>query len=132
MNSYGKELILDLYDCNTSTFDRGSIKQFMIELCDLINMEREDLYFWDYEGGEEEKAKAPVHLVGTSAVQFITTSDIVIHTLDLVGECYINIFSCKEFNSKDALDFTNNWFEADKTKTKTTSITRGERTKTCQ
>ena len=51
------------------------------------------------------------HLKGTTAVQFILTSNIVIHTLDLLGAVYVNIFSCKDFDPKIAADFTANWFK---------------------
>ena len=111
--AYGKELILDLYSCDISKFNRKSIKEWLEKLCVLIGMNREDLHFWDYEGiPEEEIPYDQPHLVGTSAVQFITTSDIVIHTVDMMKECYINIFSCREFDAQKAMDFTKDWFEA--------------------
>jgi S-adenosylmethionine/arginine decarboxylase-like enzyme len=112
--SYGKELILDLYDCDPATFNQVSIVKWLDALCERIGMVQEDLHFWDYEGCDEERAKAPEHLVGTSAVQFITTSNIIIHTVDLVRECYINLFTCKDFDVADALDFTTKWFGSSK------------------
>jgi S-adenosylmethionine/arginine decarboxylase-like enzyme len=124
---YGKELILDLYGCDPSTFNRISIEKWLKQLCDLIDMQREDLHFWDYEGCPEEKANAPVHLVGTSAVQFITTSDIVIHTVDMLQECYINIFSCKDFDLLPTVDFTKNWFKAGRYEYQ--AVTRGRMSK---
>lgn len=112
--AYGKELVLDLYDCDVSTFNRRSIKDWLDKLCEQIDMVQEDLYFWDYEDEPEEKASAPTHLVGTSAVQFISTSDIVIHTLNRVSECYINLFTCKEFDVAKVLGFTLKWFGSSK------------------
>lgn len=73
-------------------------------------MKREDLHWWDYKGYPEEKKKAPPHLKGTSVVQFIQTSTIVIHTLDDLRTAHINIFSCKDFNTDDAADFTAGYF----------------------
>jgi hypothetical protein len=35
---------------------------------------------------------------------------VIIHTLDKLGKVFVNIFSCKEFNSKEATTFTANWF----------------------
>ncbi|HDY89184.1 MAG TPA: hypothetical protein ENH82_13845 [bacterium] len=125
---YGSELILDLYECDVKTFNHKSIKEWLDALCKLIDMNQEDLHFWDYEGCPEEKANAPVHLVGISAVQFISTSDIVIHTLELVGECYINIFSCKEYDALATTEFTKNWFGSRKYEYKT--VIRGKETKT--
>lgn len=127
MSIYGKELILDLYDCDASKFTRASITAWLTQLCDLIGMEREDLHFWDYEECQEEKAKAPAHLVGTSAVQFISTSDIVIHTIDNFGECYVNLFSCKEYDPSHAVAFTVEWFNAKKHEK--TIINRGRLTR---
>lgn len=109
---YGKELILDLYGCDVSKFNRQSIKEWLDELCVLIDMNQEDLHFWDYDGVPEEELPNEAHLLGTSAIQFISTSDIVIHTLNMVGECYINLFSCKKFDPIKAAEFTEKWFAA--------------------
>lgn len=126
--SYGKELILDLYGCDVSKFNRESIKDWLDGLCKLIGMDQEDLHFWDYsEVRQEHIPYDKPHLVGTSAIQFITTSDIVIHTVDMLGECYINLFSCKDYDSIRALDFTKDWFGSGKYEYKT--IERGRLSK---
>ena len=105
--SYGLELVLDLHGCDTSQFTRASIKEYCTELCDLIDMERCDLHFWDDVGVPEDEQQTDSKTKGTSAVQFILTSTIVIHTLDLMNTAYINIFSCKEFDTDKATQFTN-------------------------
>lgn len=109
--SYGKELIIDLHTCDPSTFNRKSIKKYFVELCDLIDMERCKLSWWDDHGVAPDEQQTEPHLKGTTAVQFIMTSNIVIHTLDLLGAVYINIFSCKEFDAEVAGEFTANWFK---------------------
>ena len=38
MKPYGKELILDLHECEPATFNRDSIGLFFSELCDLIDL----------------------------------------------------------------------------------------------
>ena len=108
--NYGKELILDLYKCNYALFNRRELKRYFKELCKLINVERGDLHFWDYNEEPEEYIKAPDHLKGTSAVQFIMTSTIVVHTLDVYGEVYINIFSCDDFDVDVARVFSESFF----------------------
>ena len=113
MRSYGKELIIDLHNCDASTFDRRSIKKYFAELCDLIDMERCKLSWWDDHGVPEGEKQTEKHLKGTTAVQFILTSNIVIHTLDLLGNVYINIFSCKNFDSDEAMNFTAEWFKGE-------------------
>jgi S-adenosylmethionine/arginine decarboxylase-like enzyme len=112
MRPYGHELILDLHDCDSGRFSRSDIEQFCTELCELINMERCDLHFWDDLGVPEEEQQKDPKTKGTSAVQFILTSTIVIHTLDLMKTVYVNIFSCKEFDSDEAAKFTAKWFDS--------------------
>ena len=107
---YGLELILDLHECNAARFTRRDITTFCRELCDLIDMERCDLYFWDDVGVPENEQQRNPKTKGTSAVQFILTSTIVIHTLDLMKAAYINVFSCKEFDTDEAAQFTAKWF----------------------
>jgi S-adenosylmethionine/arginine decarboxylase-like enzyme len=89
----------------------------MAAICEAIDMEREDLHFWDYEGVPEEELPTEAHLLGTSAVQFIKTSNIVIHSLELLKAAYVNIFSCKTFDSKVAEKLTKEWFGANECRT---------------
>ena len=110
MDAYGKELILDLRDCEPVAFTRESIEQFFIELCKEIDMERGPLYWWDDLHTPKGEEETEPHLVGTSAVQFITTSNITIHTLTLLRAVYLNIFSCKSFDAIVAAKFAEDWF----------------------
>ncbi|MBT5048773.1 MAG: S-adenosylmethionine decarboxylase [Rhodospirillaceae bacterium] len=112
MDKYGVELILDLHKCNPATFTRESISAYFERLCELIDMKREALHFWDDVGVPEEDKQTSPHTQGTSAVQFILTSSIVIHALDQMGAVYINMFSCKAFDPKVAEHFTVEWFGA--------------------
>ncbi len=111
MESYGKELILDIHKCDIDTFTRSSIAQYFERLCKLIDMEAHDFYFWDFKDDPEGYEKAPDHIKGISAIQFITTSNITIHSLDKLKRVYINIFSCKDFDSNMAKVFTEKWFD---------------------
>ena len=108
--AYGQELILDLHDCDPRRFKRSSIQAFCAELCELIDMERCDLHFWDDVGVPIEEQQTDPKTKGTRAVQFILTSTIVIHTLDLMKAAYVNIFSCKDFDADEAAAFTAKWF----------------------
>ena len=109
-DDYGQELILDLHGCDASKFTRSAIEQYCVELCELIDMERCDLHFWDDVGVAEDEKQTSTKTKGTSAVQFILTSTIVIHTLDLMKTVYVNIFSCKGFDTDEAAAFTAKWF----------------------
>jgi len=110
MNRYGKELILDIHNCDPKKFNRNVIKKYFEELCKSIDMKRSKLTWWDDYNVPEEERQTESHLKGTSAVQFIMTSNITIHTLDLLGAVYINIFSCKDFDSETAKKITADWF----------------------
>ena len=107
---YGVELILDLHGCDTRRFTRNSIREYFRDLCVLIDMEQCDLHFWDDVGVSPEDRQTDPRTKGTSAVQFILTSTVVVHTLDLLQAAYVNIFSCKSFDSNAAARFTANWF----------------------
>ena len=111
---YGFELILDLHDCNVSKFNRTSLRKYFIKLCKAIDMKRCDLHFWDDYGVPAQEKQSLPHTKGTSAVQFILTSNITIHTLDMLKAVYINIFSCKEYDKKVAEKITKEWFGAQK------------------
>ena len=109
-DGYGKELILDLHGCNPKTFKRNVMKAFFAELCDLIDMQRTKLTWWDDLNVPLEERETEAHLKGTSAVQFIKTSSITIHALDLMGNVYINIFSCSDFDGRKVANFCVNFF----------------------
>jgi len=109
---YGYELIMDLHGCDASKFNRTSLDSYFEKLCKAIDMKRANLHFWDDEGLPPEKRQTLPHTKGTSAVQFILTSSVVVHTLDLLEAVYVNIFSCKEFDEKVAEEITKEWFGA--------------------
>ena len=109
---YGTELILDLHDCDPRSFTRELIDEYFTELCHCIDMQKCDVHFWDDVGVPEEERQTSPHTKGTSAVCFILTSTIVVHTLDELGAVYVNIFSCKDFDPEAAASFTRSWFKA--------------------
>jgi S-adenosylmethionine/arginine decarboxylase-like enzyme len=114
---YGFELIMDLHDCDALTFNRSSLRKYFIKVCKAIDMKRCELYFWDDVGVPAKEKQNLPHTKGTSAVQFILTSNITIHTLDLLKAAYINIFSCKQFDRAVAEKITKEWFGAKKCRT---------------
>ncbi len=109
--AYGWELVVDLHECDVSTFTERSLQQFCAGLCELIGMEREDFHLWASDPAEYEET--PPHLYGISAVQFITTSNLTIHTLPKLRAVYINLFSCKRFDPQSAEKFCGGHFKGD-------------------
>lgn len=110
---YGKELILDLHYCDPVLFSRRSIRKYFKLLCKKIDMKAEKLCWWDDYALEPELQQTEPHTKGTTAVQFILTSNITIHTLDLLKNVYINIFSCKDFDVDAAIQFSADWFKGE-------------------
>lgn len=108
---YGTELILDLHDCDVKQFTRGRLQIFFAELCDLIDMKAEDLHFWDDQDVPIMERQTNPKTKGTSAVQFILTSTIVVHCLDELRSVYINLFSCKDFDEFSAERFIVGFFK---------------------
>lgn len=98
MQDYGKELIMDVWECDPTVFTRESIEKFLKDLCDAIDMVREDLHFWDDQDTPEDQKPTEPHLIGISVCQFIRTSNIIMHTLTVMKRLYINVFSCKDFD----------------------------------
>jgi len=109
--NYGMEVIIDLHYCDVTKFNRKNLKKFFIELCDLIKVERCKLCWWDDHGVPENEKQTEPHLKGTTAVQFISTSNVIIHTLDILESVYLNIFSCKDFDGNKVKEFCENWFK---------------------
>lgn len=115
---YGFELIMDLHNCDVSKFNRESLDGYFEKLCKAIKMQKCERYFWDDVGLPEEEKQTSPHTKGSSAVQFILTSSIVIHTLDLLEAVYVNVFSCKPFDEKVAEKITKEWFGAKECRTR--------------
>ena len=109
---YGYELVLDLHDCDPETFNRADIDRYFTELCRRIAMEKCEVHFWDDVGVPPEERQTSPLTKGTSAVCFILTSTIVVHTLDELKAVYVNIFSCKTFDPDLAEGFTREAFGA--------------------
>jgi S-adenosylmethionine decarboxylase len=112
VTAYGFELVLDLHGCDASKFNRTDIDAYFTELCRRIDMQKCEVHFWDDVGVPLEEQQTSPHTKGTSAVCFILTSSIVIHTLDMLEAAYINIFSCKAFDADLAAAFSKDWFVA--------------------
>lgn len=124
---YGPELILDLYDCSTDKFTRAGLKEYFEEVLKLVGLKLCVVHFWDDIGLPPAQHQTHEKTKGTSAIAFLIESNCTVHTLDLVGEVYVNLFSCVEIDTDKAADFTKKFFGAEKMDK--TVIQRGEETK---
>ena len=111
--TFGYELILDLYDCDLEVMEsKKKLTEYVNKLCPLIKMEKYGRTLLEYFGIKK------IHTKGYSLLQFIETSSITGHFSEHWRIAYINIFSCKAFNSEVAKKFTKKFFKAAKMKSR--------------
>jgi len=96
---------LDIHDCDPKIIrDAKSIKRFVIELCELIDMKRfGEPIIIDF--GLDER------VTGFSMTQLIETSLISAHFANQTNNVYLDIFSCKYYDPKTAAEFAKNYFK---------------------
>ena len=95
---------IDIYNCDPEAIrDADKIRQFVAELCDLIEMKR----FGDTQVvhfGEDER------VAGFSMVQLIETSLISAHFANQSNTTYLDVFSCKPYDPDVVKDFAQRFF----------------------
>lgn len=109
---YGWECILDICSCDVLKFNRNDLDRFFEILCrDILKMERHDLHFWDdAEVEDDSELQTDPRKKGTSAVQFIMYSTIVLHCLDELKTVFVNVFSCRPFDEDHVERFACDFF----------------------
>lgn len=105
-DAWGILTSVDLHGCNPETIRSAErIRQFVVELCDLIEMKRygecQVVHF-----GEDPK------VAGFSMVQLIETSLISAHFANESNNVYLDIFSCKFYEPDVVEEFSKKFFEA--------------------
>ena len=105
---WGWHLVLNLYGCDSERIQSAEvIRQFVLDLCDTIQMRR----FGEptiVNFGEDPR------VAGYSLVQLIETSNICAHFANESGAVYLDIFSCKQFDPETAARFCCETFQAQK------------------
>jgi len=114
-NLWGISTSIDIYDCNPETIRSApAIRQFVIELCELIDMKRfgetQVIHF-----GEDEK------VAGYSMVQLIETSLISAHFANLTNVVYLDVFSCKAYDVDAVRRFSQEYFGGSRSNISTTN-----------
>ena len=101
---WGVASSIDIYNCHPETIrDADRIRQFVVELCDLIQMKRfgetQVIHF-----GEDER------VAGFSMVQLIETSLISAHFANQTNTTYLDVFSCRPYDPEIVADFAQKFF----------------------
>lgn len=106
-NPWGVQTSVDIYHCDPVLIrDSNEIKQFVYQLCELINMKRHGecqvVHF-----GEDEK------VAGFSMIQLIETSLISGHFANATNAVYLDVFSCKHYEPRRVAEFAISYFKGD-------------------
>ena len=92
---WGMLAAIDLHGCERRRLeDPGSIRAFVSTLVEAIGMRAHGPLRLERFGDGE--------LEGWSAMQFIETSSITIHADEYSSRCFIDVFSCREFDPEAA------------------------------
>ena len=109
---WGQLTAIDLHKCRSDLLTSASVlSDFCKEICKEIGMVRY--------GEPIIKRFGEGDLEGYSAMQFIHTSTVVVHLDEFAGRAFIDIFSCKEFDAENAVNFSKNFFGAENVKSST-------------
>jgi S-adenosylmethionine decarboxylase len=105
IKAWGIQSSIDIHHCDPNLIrDADAIKDFVIQLCELIEMKR----FGDpliVHFGENER------VAGFSMTQLIETSLISAHFANQTNNVYLDIFSCKYYEPVTAAQFAKNFFK---------------------
>ena len=107
MNSFGVELLLDLYDCRVGVCDDlDHCYNFLDQIVPFLGMEKQappHIFFSD-------DIKYP-DKAGLSGWVPLIESSVVIHTLSVKNFISLNIYCCREFDIDKAVEFSRKFFE---------------------
>ena len=108
----GQLTIINLRKCNEKLVrSKNHLEKFGLILSKIINMK-------PY-GKMIIKRFGKGNLRGYTGVQLIETSSIVVHLDEHENKVFIDIFSCKKFDSKKARAFSKSYFKSKYAKAKT-------------
>ena len=105
MRPWGLSTAVDLEDCDPEGIrDAEMIQQFVVALCDLIQMKRY---------GECQVVHfGQGHVAGYSMVQLIETSLISGHFANETNSAYLDVFSCKPYDLATVEEFARTFLGA--------------------
>jgi S-adenosylmethionine/arginine decarboxylase-like enzyme len=104
-NTWGQHLILDMADCNENISRKESLRSFVTELVDAIDMVAYGEPIVEHFATHSQEA------AGYSLVQLIETSAISAHFSDHNRDVYLDVFSCKPFDNDIVVQVVDKYFE---------------------
>ena len=98
MTNYGKELVLDIHNCNPAKFTRKDIRSYFKKVCVLIDMERCKLCWWDDYRVPPELQQTEPHAPGEINIEDLIPDDDMVITVSREG--YIKRLSTDTYKSQ--------------------------------
>jgi len=106
---WGMVASVDVYGCDKNIITNADeIKNFIVSLCKKIDMVRH--------GEALIERFAEGDLEGYSAIQFIETSSVTMHFDEGENRAFVDIFSCKFFDPKEAEIFCREYLKGSSSK----------------
>ena len=104
--AWGLSSSIDLSGCDANFIrNEEKIKEFVVKLCELIDMKRFGECKVVNFGEDEEVA-------GFSMMQLIETSLISAHFANKTNRVFLDVFSCKYYSPKTTAEFAKKYFKA--------------------
>ena len=103
-NMWGQHLILDMGGCNGNIALKESIRAFVAELVDAIDMVAYGEPIIEHFATHSQAA------AGYSLVQLIETSAISAHFSEQNRDVYLDVFSCKPFDGEIVVQVVDKYF----------------------
>jgi S-adenosylmethionine/arginine decarboxylase-like enzyme len=104
---WGLSCSIDLFGCPSELIDDAAvIREFALELCQLIKMTR-------YGEPEIVRFGDDPKVAGYTLVQLLTTSSLTAHFAPYSNTAYIDLFSCRNYDPQQVVIFCQQGFKAD-------------------
>jgi S-adenosylmethionine/arginine decarboxylase-like enzyme len=110
--AWGYHVMLDCAGLGDGITNKETIKEFLKELVERIDMEAVGEPILKYFPAKPDPKS------GWTAVQLIVTSNITCHFMDQDRTGYIDVFSCKDFDPKEVEAVVEEYFNPSKIKSK--------------
>ncbi|MCE7733570.1 MAG: S-adenosylmethionine decarboxylase [Candidatus Heimdallarchaeota archaeon] len=101
---YGKHLLLTANNCGDIILDIEGMVFFVKKLVKKIGMK-------PFGEPIAHRIDTDTPFGGITVVQIIRTSTITIHTYDAPKDFYLDVFSCKDFDEAEVLNYVNSFFK---------------------
>ena len=106
---FGRELLMDAYNCQSYLDKKEYIQLFIDELVLKTNMKKKNKTIFEY--FEKTDYNVERDIVGFSVVQIISLSNITLHINEISKSVYLNYFTCGELNDELVVKIFKNYFD---------------------